>query len=155
MKTDNKPHSVTFSFTSNCCETVSAFEVCGNRLRCKVREEPVDQFLFGFLENGWVSRQRAGRGEACSRPQRVAVRSVSTVCSPWLPRTCWLELGACDETGTSFPHADSQKFFRHVRDFLHFVLSVFAKPQMRCLVTGERTQGVCIRQLAGALHSHA
>ena len=37
VKTDNKSHSVTFSFTFECCETVDAFEVCDDRLRCKVR----------------------------------------------------------------------------------------------------------------------
>ena len=109
VNTDNNPHSVTFSFTSESCGTVGACEACDNRLRCKVRDEPVDQLLFGFLENG-VPRQRAGHGEACSGPPRVAVMSMSIVCSQWLPQACWLELGACDETGTSFPHTDSRNF---------------------------------------------
>ena len=52
VNTDNKPHSATFSFTSESCWTVGACEACDNRLRCKVRDEPVDQLLFGFLENG-------------------------------------------------------------------------------------------------------
>ena len=153
VETDNKPHFVTFSITSDCFETVGAFEVCDNRLRRNVRDEPVDHLLFGFLENGWVSRQSTGPAEACSGPRGVAVRSVSTVCSQWLPQACWLELGACDET-----------FYRHVRDFLHFNLvvftsaldapdEVFGERTVPCnnddvvveptvLVNGERTQGL-------------
>ena len=93
VQTNNKPHSVTFSTTCDCCGTVGTFEVCGNRLKCKMRDKPVDQLLFGFLEDGWISRKRARHGEARSGPRRVAMKSMSAVCSQWLPQTCWLELG--------------------------------------------------------------
>ena len=89
----------------------------------KVQDETVDRLLFGFLEHGRLCRQRAGHGEACG-PRRATVRSVSTACSQ-LPQACWLELGACDETGTSFSNADFQKFHPHVRDFLNFNFAVF------------------------------
>ena len=56
----------------------------------------------------------------------MAVRSMGTVRSEWLPQTCWLELRACDRTGTMFPHSDFQKLDCYVRDFLHFDFVVFA-----------------------------
>ena len=62
------------------------------------------------------------------------------VCSQWLPQACWLELGACDETGASFPHTDAQKFHRHVRDSLHFNFAAFASAlHAPDEVFGERT----------------
>ena len=113
-ETNNKPHSVAFSKTFDCSQTVGAFEVHDNRLRRKVRDKPVDQLLFGFLENGRISRQRTGHDEARSGSRRVAVESVSTVCSQRLPQTCLLEFRACDES--RFPHSHFQKFDRYVRD---------------------------------------
>ena len=56
----------------------------------------------------------------------MAVRSMGTVRSQWLPQACWLELRACDKTGTMFPYSDFQKLDCYVRDFLHFDFVVFA-----------------------------
>ena len=56
----------------------------------------------------------------------MAVRSMGTVRSQWLPQACWLELWACDKTGTMFPYSDFQKFDCYVRDLLHFDFVVFA-----------------------------
>ena len=70
VKTDNKLHSVTFSFTSDCCETVGAFEICDNSHKCKVRDELVDQQLCGFLEDGRVPRQRVQRATTCGSEER-------------------------------------------------------------------------------------
>ena len=126
VKTYNKPHSIELGTTSDCSKTVDFPEVFDDGLRCKVRGKPVDQFLFGFLEDGWCSRQRTRHGEARSGPRHMAVRSMGTVRSQWLPQTCWLELRACDKTGTMFPHSDFQKLDCYVRDFLHLDFVVFA-----------------------------
>ena len=110
---------------ARCSQTVGAFEVHDNRLRRKVRDKPVDQLQFGFLDNGRISRQRTGHDEARSGPRRVAVGSMSTVCSQRLPQTCWLEFGACDESRSIFSHSDFQKFDRYVRDLLLFDFVAF------------------------------
>ena len=126
VKTHNKPHSIELGTTSDCSKTVDFSEVFDDGLRCKVRGKPVDQFLFGFLEDGWCSRQRTRHGEARGGPRHMAVRSLGTVRSQWLPHACWLELRACDKTGTMFPYSDFQKLDCYVRDFLHFDFVVFA-----------------------------
>ena len=56
VKTNNKPHSMKLGTTSDCSKTVDLSKVIDDGLRCKVRDKPVDQFLFGFLEDGWCSR---------------------------------------------------------------------------------------------------
>ena len=122
----NKPHSIELGTTSDCSKTVDFPEVFDDGLRCKVRGKPVDQFLFGFLEDGWCSGQRTRHGEARSGPRHMAVRSMGTVRSQWLPQACWLDLRACDKTGTMFPHSDLQKLDCYVRDFLHLDFVVFA-----------------------------
>ena len=126
VKANNKPHSVMFSTTSDCCQTIDAFEIRDNRLRRKVRDKPVDQLLFGYLEDGWISRQRAGHDEARRGPRRVAVRSISAVCSQLLPQTCSVGLnsGPVTDRDPFFSYSDFQKFDRYVRDLLHFVFVV-------------------------------
>ena len=37
-----------------------------------MRDKPVDQLLFGILEDGRICRQRARHGEARNGPRRVA-----------------------------------------------------------------------------------
>ena len=86
VKTHNKPHSIELGPTPDCSKTVDFSEVFDDGLRCKVRSKPVDQFLFGVLEDGWCSRQRTRHGEARGGPRHMAVRSMDTVRSQWLPQ---------------------------------------------------------------------
>ena len=102
VESNNKPYSVAFSNTFDCSQTVGAFEVQDDRLRRKVRDKPVDQLLFGLLENGRISRQRTGHDEARSGPRRVAVGSVSTVCSQRCHRLVGLNSGPVTNRDRSF-----------------------------------------------------
>ena len=80
----------------------------------------IDSCLAFSKMDGFPDNERTGHDEARSGPRRVAVRTMSAVCSQRLPQTCWLEFRACDESRSIFPCSDFQKFDRYVRHLHHF-----------------------------------
>ena len=69
VKNENKPHSVTFGFTSDCSETVGAFEACDNSGAKFGMKLLINSCLAFWKMDGSLGN---ARDEAYSGPRRVS-----------------------------------------------------------------------------------